>query len=129
MARLYPRRAPSRDHTCTGGVVAFTSSAPAISDTGRATRGRARMGESESPTTESRSENDHAALETWRAVYSALRCKGPPSMLEHADLFEQQSELHSPDQATAMLRLADGVFLRCDTWARWQPRIPSSAAG
>jgi hypothetical protein len=48
-ARLYLRRAPSRDHAGTGDVVAFTSSAPSISDTLRATRGRVRAGESEIP--------------------------------------------------------------------------------
>ena len=48
-ARLYPSRAPSRDHAGTGDVVAFTSSAPSISETLWATRGRVRAGESERP--------------------------------------------------------------------------------
>lgn len=36
--------------------------------------------------------------ETPRGISAALSPKAPPSMLEHADAWEQQLEQHSPDQ-------------------------------
>jgi hypothetical protein len=65
--------------------------------------------------------------EDWRAVIAVLRVKGLPSMLEHADLLEQQLERHGPDEATVRLSLTDDVFLRSYNWARWQLGIPLPA--
>jgi hypothetical protein len=62
--------------------------------------------------------------ETWRAVIAALREKGLPYMLEHADYLEQHLEQHGPDEATVRLSLTDDVFLRSYNWARWQLGIP-----
>jgi hypothetical protein len=50
-------------------------------------------------------------------------------MLEHADALEQQLERHGPDEATVRLSLTDDVFLRSDTWARWQRHPPLPADG
>jgi hypothetical protein len=65
--------------------------------------------------------------ETWRAVIAALREKGLPYMLEHADSLEQQLERHGPDEAIVRLSLTDDVFLRSSTWARVQLGIPLPA--
>jgi hypothetical protein len=54
--------------------------------------------------------------ETWRAIIAALREKGLPSMLDHADYLEQ----HGPDEPTVRLSLTDDVFLRSSNRARWQ---------
>jgi hypothetical protein len=62
--------------------------------------------------------------ETWRAVIAALREKGPPYMLEHADHIERLLEQHGPDESTVRLSLTDDVFLRSYIWARWQLGIP-----
>ena len=62
--------------------------------------------------------------ETWRAVIDALREKGLPYMLEHAERLEQQLEQHGPDEATVRLSLTDDVFLRSYNWARVQLGIP-----
>ena len=62
--------------------------------------------------------------ETWRAVIAALREKGLPYMLDHADYVEQNLEQHGPDEATVRLSLTDDVFLRSDNWARVQWGIP-----
>jgi hypothetical protein len=58
--------------------------------------------------------------ETWRAVIAALREKGLPSMLDHADHLERQLERHGPDEPAVRLSLTDDVFLRSSTWARWE---------
>ena len=57
--------------------------------------------------------------ETWRAVIAALRARGVPYMLEHADYLEQQLHQHPPD-AVVRLSLTDDVYLRSYTWARVQ---------
>ncbi len=62
--------------------------------------------------------------ETWRAVIAALREKALPSMLEHANVIEEQLERHGPGEPTVRLSLTDDVFLRSSTWARWQLGIP-----
>jgi hypothetical protein len=62
--------------------------------------------------------------ETWRVVIAALREKGLPYMLQHADHLEQQLEQHGPDEATVRLSLTDDVFLRSYNWARVQLGIP-----
>jgi hypothetical protein len=62
--------------------------------------------------------------ETWRAVIAALREKALPSMLEHANVIEEQLEQHGPDEPTVRLSLSDDVFLRSYNWARVQPGIP-----
>ena len=62
--------------------------------------------------------------ETWRAVIAALRAKGLPYMLEHADHIERQLERHGPDEPVVRLSLTDDVFLRSSTWARVQLGIP-----
>ena len=67
--------------------------------------------------------------EAWRAVITALREKGLPSMLEHADQPERQLEPHPPDRATVTLSLTDDVFLRSSTWARWPRGIPLPVEG
>jgi hypothetical protein len=64
----------------------------------------------------------------WRAVIDALREKGVPSMLEHANVIEEQLERHGPDEPTVRLSLTDDVFLRSSTWARWQLGIPLPVA-
>jgi hypothetical protein len=53
-----------------------------------------------------------------------LREKALPYMLEHADYLEQQLERHDQGEPTVRLSLTDDVFLRSDTWARWQLGIP-----
>jgi hypothetical protein len=53
-----------------------------------------------------------------------LREKGLPSMLEHANVVEEQLEQHSPDEPTVRLSLTDDVVLRSFTRARWQSGIP-----
>jgi hypothetical protein len=67
--------------------------------------------------------------ETWRAVIAVLREKALPSMLEHADRFEQQLERHGPDEPTVRLSLTDDVFLRSYNWARVQLGIPLPIGG
>lgn len=62
--------------------------------------------------------------EDWRAIIAALRAKGLPYMLEHADRLEQQLDQHPPDQATVALNLTEDLFLRSFNWARWQLGIP-----
>src|ERR687898_3598203 len=54
--------------------------------------------------------------EPWRAVIAALREKGLPYMLEHANVIEEQLKRHGPDEPTVRLSLTDDVFLRSDTW-------------
>jgi hypothetical protein len=66
--------------------------------------------------------------ETWRAVIAALREKGLPYMLDHADRLEQL-ERYGPDEPTVRLSLTDDGFLRSDTWARWPLGIPLSVEG
>ena len=58
--------------------------------------------------------------ESWRAVIDALRAKGLPYMLEHADHIERLLERHGPDEPTVRLSLTDDVFLRSYNWARVQ---------
>jgi hypothetical protein len=60
----------------------------------------------------------------WRAVIAALCEKALPSMLEHANVIEEQLQRHAPDEPTVRLSLADDVFLRCYDWARLQLGIP-----
>jgi len=55
----------------------------------------------------------------WRAVIDALREKGVPSMLEHADYLEQHLERHGPDEATVRLSPANDVC----RWTECQPAI------
>jgi hypothetical protein len=62
--------------------------------------------------------------ETWRAVIAALRAKGLPYMLQHADHIERLLEQHGPDEVTVRLSLTDDVFLRSYNWARVQLGIP-----
>jgi hypothetical protein len=62
--------------------------------------------------------------ETWRAVIAALRAKGVPYMLEHANLIEEQLERHGPGESAVRLSLTDDVFLRSYNWARVQLGIP-----
>jgi hypothetical protein len=50
--------------------------------------------------------------------------EGLLSVLEHADSLEHQLERHGPGEPTVRLSLIDDVFLRSDTWARWQLGIP-----
>jgi hypothetical protein len=38
--------------------------------------------------------------EDWRAVITVLREKALPSMLEHANVIEEQLERHGPDEST-----------------------------
>ena len=56
-------------------------------------------------------------FETWRAVIDALRAKGLPYMLEHADQLERKLDEHPPD-AVVRLSLTDDVYLRSYNWAR-----------
>jgi hypothetical protein len=58
-------------------------------------------------------------FETWRAVIDALREKGVPYMLEHADHLERQLDQHPPD-AVVRLSLTDDALLRSSNWACWQ---------
>jgi hypothetical protein len=58
-------------------------------------------------------------FETWRAVIDALRAKGLPYMLEHADHLERLLDQHPPD-AIVRLSLTDDVYLRSYNWARLQ---------
>jgi hypothetical protein len=63
---------------------------------------------------------------TWeicRAIIAALRAKGLPHMLEHADRLEQLDQ-HPPDQTTVRRSLTDNLYLRSYTWVRWQLGIP-----
>ena len=62
--------------------------------------------------------------EDWHAVIAVLREKGLPSMLEHANVIEEQLERHGPDESTVRLSLTDDVFLRSYNWARLQLGIP-----
>ncbi len=62
--------------------------------------------------------------EEWRAVITVLREKALPSMLEHANVIEEQLERHGPGESTVRLSLTDDVFLRSYNWARWQLGIP-----
>jgi len=66
-------------------------------------------------------------FETWRAVIDALRTKGLPYMLEHADPIERLLHQHPPD-ALVRLSLTDDVYLRSYNWARVQLRIPLQPA-
>jgi hypothetical protein len=66
-------------------------------------------------------------FETWRAVIDALRTKGLPYMLEHADHIERLLHQHPPD-ALVRLSLTDDVYLRSYNWARVQLRIPLQPA-
>ncbi len=50
-------------------------------------------------------------------------------MLVHADYLEQQLERHGPGEAMVRLSLTGHVFLRSDTWARWQLGIPLRTDG
>ena len=65
--------------------------------------------------------------ETWRAIIAALRAKGLPSMLEHADALERLLEQHGPGEPMVRLSLTDDIFLRSDNWARVQLGIPLPA--
>jgi hypothetical protein len=67
--------------------------------------------------------------EDWRAVIAALREKGLPYILMHADRLERQLEQHPPDEATMTISLTDDVFLRSYNWARWQLGIPLPVEG
>ena len=62
--------------------------------------------------------------EDWRAVIAALREKGLPYMLEHADHIEWLLEQHGPGEPMVRLSLTDDVFLRSYNWARVQLGIP-----
>ena len=62
--------------------------------------------------------------ETRRAVIAALREKGIPHMLEHANVIEEQLEQHGPDEPTVQLSLTDDVFRRSSNWVRGQVGIP-----
>jgi hypothetical protein len=65
--------------------------------------------------------------ESRRAVIAVLREQAVPSMLEHADAIEPQLARHDPGEPTVQLSLTDDVFLRSDTWSRWQLGIPLPA--
>jgi hypothetical protein len=60
---------------------------------------------------------------TWRAVIDALRAKGLPSMLEHADQLERKLDEQPPD-AVVRLSLTNDVSLRSYNWARVRLGIP-----
>ena len=60
----------------------------------------------------------------WRAVIAVLREKGLPSMLEHANVIEEQLERHGPDEVMVRLSLTDDVYLRSYNWARLQLGMP-----
>ena len=62
--------------------------------------------------------------DTWRTVIDALRAKGLPYMVEHADHIERLLEQHEPGEPRVRLSLTDDVFLRSDNWARVQLGIP-----
>jgi len=62
-------------------------------------------------------------FEIWRAIIDALRQKGLPYMLEHADQLERQLGRHPPD-AVVRLSLTYDVYLRPYNWARVQLGIP-----
>ena len=62
--------------------------------------------------------------ETWRAVIDALRAKGLPSMLDHADHLTRQLDQHPADQPTVAVDRSDDVSLRSVNGARWQLGIP-----
>jgi hypothetical protein len=62
--------------------------------------------------------------ETWRAVIAALREKGLPYMLDHADHIERLLEQHGPGEPLVRLSLTDDVYLRSYNWARVQLGIP-----
>ena len=64
--------------------------------------------------------------EHWRAVITVLRSKGLASMLDHADIIEQQLEQHGPDEPMVTLSLTDDVYLRSYNWARVELGIPLS---
>jgi hypothetical protein len=53
-----------------------------------------------------------------------LREEAVPSMLEHANVIEEQLERHGPDEPTVPLSLTDDVFLRSSTWARGRQGDP-----
>jgi hypothetical protein len=53
--------------------------------------------------------------EDWRAIIALLREKALPSMLEHANVIEEQLERHGPDEPTVRLSLTDDVSLRFST--------------
>ena len=65
--------------------------------------------------------------EDWRAVIAVLREKALPSMLEHANVIEEQLERHGPDEPKVRLSLTDDAFLRSYNWTRWQLGIPLPA--
>jgi hypothetical protein len=67
--------------------------------------------------------------EAWPAVIAVLREKAVPSMLEHANVIEEQLERHGPDEPTVRLSLTDNVFLRSYNWARVQLGILLSPRG
>jgi hypothetical protein len=60
----------------------------------------------------------------WRAAIAVRRGKVLPSMLDHANLIEEQLEMHGPSVATVTLVLSDDVSHRSYTWARWRLGIP-----
>ena len=67
------------------------------------------------------------SVEMWQAIIDALRAKGQPSMLEHADSFERQLDQHAADQPMVSLELSDAVYLRSFNWARRELGLPPHA--
>ena len=65
--------------------------------------------------------------ETWGAVIDALRAKGLPSMLEHADDLARQLDRHAADRPTVALELTDDVYVGSFTWARVELGLPLPA--
>jgi hypothetical protein len=59
----------------------------------------------------------------WRSVIAALRAKGLPYMLDHANLIEEQLEMHARGEPTVTLSLNDDVYHRSYNWVRWQLEI------
>ena len=62
--------------------------------------------------------------ETRRSIIAALRAKGLPYMLEHADSLERQLGQHAPDAQMVSFDPSDDVYLSSFRWARVERDIP-----
>jgi hypothetical protein len=62
----------------------------------------------------------HATEGAWQVIIDALRAKGLPYMLHHADVLEQQLDQAPADQPTVRLSLSDDLFYRSVWWASWR---------
>jgi hypothetical protein len=64
--------------------------------------------------------------ETWSAVSAVLHEKGPPYMLDHANIIERRLDQYAADEAKVHLSLTDDVYLRSANGARLHLGIPLS---